>query len=128
VGPILPFMAHFIDIKNIKDEKGEIGIIDGPESLPFDVKRVLFIKDSTEKRGSHSHKKTIQALICLTGSSEIYTNNGNVKETFILDSSDKCLILNPEDWHTMKNNSKETVLLALGSEYYDPEDYIKEEP
>ena len=121
-------MAHFIKIKSIKDERGEIGIIDSPDSLPFEVKRVLFIKDSVETRGGHAHKKTIQGLICLKGSCEVYTNNGKVKETFILDSADKCLILNPEDWHTMKNLSKDSVLLALGSEYYDPEDYIKEEP
>ena len=121
-------MAHIIEIKTIKDERGEIGIIDSPDSLPFEVKRILFIKDSTEKRGNHAHKKTIQALICLKGSCEIYTNNGKEKRTFILDSSDKCLILNPEDWHTMTNLSKESVLLALGSKYYDTEDYITEEP
>ena len=67
-------------------------------------------------------------MICLKGSSEIYINNGKEKKTFVLDSADKALIVNPEDWHTMKNLSEDTVLLALGSEYYDPEDYIKEEP
>jgi len=121
-------MAYLIKIKNIKDEKGSIGIIDNPDSLPFKIKRILFIKDSIETRGSHAHKKTIQALICIRGSSEIYTNNGKIKETFILDSPEKCLIVNPEDWHTMKNYSIDSVLLAIGSEYYDPEDYIKEEP
>lgn len=121
-------MAHFIKIKTIKDERGEIGIIDSPDSLPFEVKRVLFIKDSTNTRGNHAHKKTIQALICIKGSCEVYINNGKEKKTFMLDSSDKCLIVNPEDWHTMKNLSMDSVLLAFGSEYYDPEDYIIEEP
>lgn len=121
-------MAYLIDIKNIKDERGTLGIISSPDSLPFDVKRVLFIKDSVNERGGHAHKKTMQALICINGSCKIYTNNGNKKETFLLDSSDKGLILNPEDWHTMMNLSKDTVLLALGSEYYDPKDYVTKEP
>ena len=121
-------MAHLIDIKNIGDERGIIGIIDSPDSLPFKVKRILFIKNSIEKRGNHAHKKTMQVLICINGSSEIYTNNGEKKKTFVLDSPDKGLVLNPEDWHTMENLSKDTILLALGSEYYDPEDYITEEP
>ena len=121
-------MAHIIKIKNIKDEKGEFGIIDSPDGLPFDVKRVLFIRDSIEMRGGHAHKKMIQGLICINGSCEVYTNNGEEKKSFVLDSAEKCLIINPEDWHTMRNLSKDSVLLALGSEYYDPEDYIVEEP
>ena len=47
-------------------------------------------------------------------------DNGNV----ILDNPNKCLIVEPEDWHTMDNFSKDAVLLVLASEYYDASDYI----
>lgn len=120
-------MAEIIEVKVIEDERGSMGILDKPESLPFSVKRVLFIYGVEGERGGHGHKRTIQGLICIKGSCEIFVNNGIEKNNFILNSPEKCLILNPEDWHKMKL-TKDAVLLALGSEYYDPEDYVKEEP
>ncbi|HNY11348.1 MAG TPA: FdtA/QdtA family cupin domain-containing protein, partial [Candidatus Wallbacteria bacterium] len=53
-------------------------------------------------------------------------NDGSEKKEFELDSPQKCLILKPCDWHTMKGFSKDAVLLVLASEYYDRQDYISE--
>ena len=55
---------------------------------------------------------------------DINLNNGSVKSEVILDNPNKCLIVEPEDWHTMDNFSKDAVLLVLASEYYDASDYI----
>ena len=41
--------------------------------------------------------------------------------------SDQCLIIYPEDYHTMQEFSKDAVLLVLASEHYDSKDYIHEE-
>ena len=46
--------------------------------------------------------------------------------TFLLDKPNKCLCIEPSDWHTMQNFSKNCVLLVLASEYYDKNDYINE--
>jgi hypothetical protein len=54
----------------------------------------------------------------------VSTNNGCLKKDFILDKPDLCLILNPEDWHTMHDFSEEAILLVLASEYFDSNDYI----
>ena len=81
----------------------------------------------TQKRGGHRHKKTIQALICLDGSCEVYVNDGQKKEIFLLDSPSKCLLLKPEDWHTMDKFTKGSTLLVFASEFYNKDDYISEE-
>lgn len=49
------------------------------------------------------------------------------KETFILDSPDKALILECQDWHIMDNFSEDCILLVLASEYYDKNDYVYDE-
>ena len=77
-------------------------------------------------RGGHRHDKTIHALVCLKGSVEVYVNDGVTEATFLLDSPEKGLYLPPEDWHSMHNFSDDAVLLALASEYYDPDEYIPE--
>ncbi len=43
---------------------------------------------------------------------------------FELTKPDECLILAPEDWHTMSSFSPDCILLVLANEYYNPEDYI----
>lgn len=118
-------MAHIIELPVFTDNRGSLAVIE--KKLPFEIKRFYFIYDVVGKRGGHRHKKTTQALISIGGSCEIYVNNGIKKEIFILDKPNKCLILNPEDWHTMDKFSKNANLLVFASEYYDKNDYIDEE-
>lgn len=117
-------MAHIIELPTFCDERGCLTVVE--KLLPFEIKRFYFIYDVTSKRGGHRHHKTIQALISLGGSCEIYVNNGKKEKIFILDLPSKCLILDPEDWHTMDNFSKGTTLLVFSSEFYDKQDYIDE--
>ena len=117
-------MAYLIDLPTFEDERGKLTVIE--KLLPFDIKRLYYIYDVTSKRCGHRHKRTIQALICLGGSCEVFIDNGEKKETILLDSPSKCLILEPKDWHTMDKFSKGSTLLVLASEYYDKDDYIDE--
>ncbi|MBL4711234.1 MAG: FdtA/QdtA family cupin domain-containing protein [Gammaproteobacteria bacterium] len=117
-------MARLINIDTHSDDRGSLCVIE--KNLPFDIRRVYYMFDVTSKRGGHRHKKTIQALIALNGSCEVFIENENEKKTFVLASKTKCLILDPEDWHTMDNFSDGTILLVLSSEFYDKNDYIEE--
>ncbi|MFA6144568.1 MAG: FdtA/QdtA family cupin domain-containing protein [Sulfurimonas sp.] len=117
-------MAYIIDLPTFGDDRGKLTIIE--KALPFEIKRFYYVYDVKSKRGGHRHHKTLQALVCLGGSCEIYTNNGNKEETFFLDHSDKCLIVQPEDWHTMDKFTNGSTLLVFASEYYDVNDYIDE--
>ena len=117
-------MAYLIDLPTFGDERGKLTVVE--KLLPFDIKRFYYIYDVTDERGGHRHKKTIQALICLSGSCEVFVDNGEKKETILLDSPSKCLILDPKDWHTMDKFTKGSTLLVFSSEFYDKDDYIDE--
>ena len=118
-------MAYIIELPTFGDERGSLTIVE--KVLPFDIKRFYYIYDVSGQRGGHRHKKTIQALISLGGSCEIYVNNGDREEIFLLDTPNKCLILDLKDWHTMDKFSKGSTLLVFSSEFYDKDDYIDEE-
>jgi dTDP-4-dehydrorhamnose 3,5-epimerase-like enzyme len=95
--------------------------------IPFDIKRIFYIYGVDDSvRGGHRHHKTIQAAICLQGSCHIHCDNGTLKTDFVLDNPHKCLLLLPEDWHTMDHFSSDAILMVLASEYFDKEDYIFE--
>ena len=118
-------MARIIDLKTFTDKRGNLTVIE--KTIPFDVKRIFYIYGVDDSvRGGHRHKTTIQAAICLQGTCHIYNNNGVEENDFILDQPYKCLILEPNDWHSMDHFTPDAILMVLASEFFDPNDYIFE--
>ena len=118
-------MAQIISLKTFTDKRGNLTVIDN--ILPFPIVRIFYIYGvDNSKRGGHRHKKTTQAAICIQGKCTIYCNNGNKEIDFLLDSPDKCLILEPQDWHTMYDFSQDAILMVLASHSFDAHDYIYE--
>jgi hypothetical protein len=122
-------MAQMILLKKKTDERGSLNVIESYKEIPFQIKRIFYIYDINENssRGGHRHFKTIQALICVNGKCTVSNNDGKEKKDFVLDSPEKCLVLNPEDFHTMHDFQKGSVLVVIASEFYNPDDYIYEE-
>ena len=118
-------MAHIIDLKTFTDTRGNLTVIE--KVIPFDIKRVFYIYGVDEsKRGGHRHHKTLQAAICIKGACTIYNNNEQKEEIFELNKPNKCLLINPNDWHTMYNFTPDAILMVFASEYFDEKDYIYE--
>jgi hypothetical protein len=118
-------MAELIDLKTFTDKRGNLTVIE--RIIPFDVKRIFYIYGVDKSvRGGHRHKTTVQAAICLKGSCRIYNNSGIEEQYYYLDQPNKCLILQPQDWHTMDQFSEDAMLMVLASEYFDANDYIFE--
>lgn len=118
-------MPKLIQISTFSNHRGNLSVLE--KNIPFDIKRVFYIYGVDDSiRGNHRHHKTIQAAICIAGSCTISNDNGIEKEHFILDTPNKCLLLFPEDFHSMHHFSKDAILLVLASEYFDKEDYIYE--
>jgi dTDP-4-dehydrorhamnose 3,5-epimerase-like enzyme len=118
-------MARLLDLKTFTDKRGNLTVIE--KVIPFDVKRIFYIYGVDDSvRGGHRHHKTIQAAICLKGQCKIRNNDNNTVEVFDLNRPDKCLILEPRDWHEMFEFSQDAILMVLASEYFDKDDYIFE--
>lgn len=115
---------EIIDVPVYTSDTGSLAAIDN--LLPFDIKKVLCIygiKPGAE-RGGHGHKKTRQGLICINGSCKISIYGSGEEIEVILDDPSKCLVLEPEDWHTMSDFTVGAVLLAFGSEHHSKDDYV----
>ena len=116
-------MAHLISLKTFTDTRGNLTVIE--KTIPFDIKRIFYIYGVDDSvRGGHRHVKTIQAAICLKGSCTIFNDDNVTQQAFLLDSPDKCLILEPQDWHQMHSFTKDAILMVLASEYFEEKDYI----
>jgi hypothetical protein len=117
-------MGYLINLNEFSDNRGSLCVFE--KELPFQIKRLFWIYDVKEARGGHRHKKSIQALICMSGSCEVYVQSPIYEETYTLDRPNVALVLQPEDWHTMDQFSTHSTLLVLASEPFDKSDYIYE--
>lgn len=122
-------MVKIIDLPSFSDPRGTLTVLE--KVIPFQIKRIYWIYgvpiDSI--RGGHGHHETIQASVCVSGSCEVsvYDSEGN-KTDFLLNNPQRCLILEPKEWHTMQKFSKDCVLLTVASTEYRKEDYFYEKP
>ncbi|MNW43898.1 TDP-4-oxo-6-deoxy-alpha-D-glucose-3,4-oxoisomerase [compost metagenome] len=120
--------SKLIEVTELGDERGLLTVIEGNNSIPFEINRVFYIYKTLSgiRRGFHAHYKTRQALISISGSCKVYLDNTKRKTDILLDSPTKVLILEPNDWHEMYDFSPDCVLLVLASHLYDAEDYIRD--
>jgi dTDP-4-dehydrorhamnose 3,5-epimerase-like enzyme len=112
------------------DDRGKLIALEAlSERIPFDVKRVYYIFDTTwgTVRGKHAHKKLKQILICVSGACTISCELfDGTKTEYRLDCPTKGLLIEGMVWHEMKDFSKDAVLLVLASEHYNEADYIRD--
>jgi len=113
-----------INVPTHTDSRGVLSVID--DLLPFPMKRVYWIHSADGAvRGGHRHRSTRQALIALRGRVTIHMDDGSHVEDIHLESPDRCLLVEPEHWHTMEFGPG-SVLLVFASRPYDKNEYIDE--
>jgi dTDP-4-dehydrorhamnose 3,5-epimerase-like enzyme len=119
-------MAQLVKLNTFFSESGDLKVFE--KLIPGEIKRVYYINNVPKNvvRGKHRHKKTWQALICISGSCRIFVDNGTKQEFYILNNDENCLIIEPSDWHFMDRFTENSILLVIANEYYDVNDYIDE--
>lgn len=118
-------MPQLINLPSFADSRGCLTVLEN--KLPFTIKRVYWITQfDGNTRANHRHFKTIQAFVALNGSLVFQVKRFADEQEFLLDSSDKCLILQPDEWHSIHSAKNNAIVLALASHDYDPNDYANE--
>lgn len=118
-------MAVLLELQTFLSEKGSLTVFE--KVLTNGIKRIFYIYNAFNQiRGGHRHKLAYNALTCVSGTCKVYVHNGDYEEIFALDSPDKCVLVEPRDWHTMYDFSENAVLLVLSDRYYEKEDYVYE--
>ena len=110
------------------DARGQLVAIEANKDIPFEVKRVYYMYDTTPgvARGHNAHKALEQILICVHGSCKILLDNGKEKETVVLDEPNKGLYISSDMWRVMYDFSPDAVLMVMASTYYEESDYIRD--
>ncbi|MEN8369477.1 sugar 3,4-ketoisomerase [Acinetobacter bereziniae] len=120
-------LVKLIDLPNLGDERGGLVAIESNQSIPFEVKRLYYIFNTTNKpRGFHAHINLKQVAICLKGSCKFILDDGFNKNEVILNNPTQGLVIEGLVWREMHDFSEDCVLLVLASEHFDESDYIRD--
>ena len=117
-------MIYFDDLG---DERGKLVVIEGGQTIPFEVKRVFYIYDSdgTVIRGQHANRKSEFVLINVAGKSKVRITDGK-EEIFVELNRPMTGVYIPKMiWKDMYDFSKDSILLVLASTHYDGAEYIR---
>lgn len=121
--------SKLINIPTIPtNDAGALSFFEAQRTIPFQINRIYYIYNvkSEVKRGGHAHKELQQILFCPYGSIEILLDNGVNKESVLLDSPEKGLVLDRGIWRDMIWHQDYSVLCVAASDYYNENDYIRE--
>ncbi|MCK4252511.1 WxcM-like domain-containing protein [candidate division WOR-3 bacterium] len=122
--------CRLIELPKIGDDKrGFLSIGESRKDIPFEIKRIYYIYkigDLSVVRGQHAHKKLEQAFFCIHGKVTFLVDDGERREEIELKEPNKGLYIGPKLWHNMIGFSKDTVILAVASDYYNEGDYIRD--
>lgn len=120
-------LVKWVEFKVMGDGRGDLVSLEGSKNIPFDIKRVYFLKNMKRDhpRGFHAHKKLKQVLICLAGSCRMVLDNGHVREAVLLNSFNKGIIIENMIWREMHDFSEDCIIMVLADEHYFEADYIR---
>ena len=118
---------QIINLPKFLDQRGNLSFIEEYKHIPFKIKRTYWIYDvpGGESRGGHAYKETAEFIVALSGAFEVVLDDGEKKETFLLNRSYYGLYVPKGYWREMINFSTNSVGLILASTLYEPEDYIR---
>ena len=121
-------IGHFIELKKITDPRGNLTVAQGLEDVPFEIRRAYWVYDipGGECRGGHAHRRCRTLLVALSGSFHVTLDNGQRRETYLLNHPWQGLIVETGVWRTLDDFSSGAVCLSLASEPFEEEDYIRD--
>lgn len=120
--------VRIIDIPRFLDHRGILSVVEEMKEIPFLIKRAYWAYDvpGDASRGGHAHIEQQQVIIAITGSFSVTTDDGSVKQTFLLDNPSQGLYISGGIWNTLDNFSPGAVCMVLASDPYDENDYIRD--
>jgi len=113
---------------DLGDDRGNLVVIEGGQTIPFDIKRVFYIygSDSTVVRGQHANRESEFVLINVAGQSKVRITDGEEEFVVELNKPRMGVYIPKMMWKDMYDFSPDSVLLVLANTHYDGKEYIRE--
>ena len=123
----LPGSSRLFSLTNAVDLRGSLSALEFDARVPFYPVRLFIVSaiSSRHVRGEHAHRTCHQLLIAASGSLQVLLDDGTRRTTVLLDTPEVALYIPPLIWSTQFGHSRDSSLVVLASEPYDPSEYIR---
>jgi dTDP-4-dehydrorhamnose 3,5-epimerase-like enzyme len=113
--------CKIINIADFGDERGKLVVVEGGQTVPFDIKRIFYIygSDATVARGEHANRESEFVLINVAGTSKVRITDGKEELIVELNKPMMGVYIPKMIWKDMYDFSADPVLLVLASTHYD---------
>jgi hypothetical protein len=110
------------------EPRGSLVWAQAGEALPFTPQRFFLIHGVPDGvvRGAHAHRELHEVLVAVAGEVTLELDDGCEQATVVLDDPALGLYLPPPVWRTQRRYMPGSMLLALASHHYDPDDYVRD--
>ena len=117
---------ELIELPKITDPRGNLTVAEQMKNVPFPIRRVYWTYDvpGGESRGGHAHKRLYQLVVAMSGSFTVTLDNGEERETVLLNHPWQGLVIETNTWRTLDDFSSGAVCLVLASDHFEEDDYI----
>ena len=107
---------------------GNLSFAQFNDHIPFVPKRYFIIYDvpAGVVRGAHAHRDIDQFFVCVRGSCVVTIDDGNDRDSLLLDMPTQALHVPPLIWSTLQEFSPDAMLLVLASAAYNEAEYIRD--
>lgn len=122
--------SAIIQFPKILDARGNLTFVEAERHVPFRIARVYWIYDvpGGESRGSHAYLDLQEVIIALSGSFDVFLDDGLAQKTVTLNRAYYGLYVPNMIWRRMQHFSTNSVALVLASLPYNKNDYIRDYP
>ena len=119
--------CKIINFADLGDERGKLVVVEGGQTIPFDIKRVFYIygSDATVVRGEHANRESEFVLINVAGTSKVRITDGKEELIVELNKPMMGVYIPKMIWKDMYDFSADSVLLVLASTHYNGKEYIR---
>ena len=119
-------IGKIIRFQNTHQSEGFHTKVEAFKDVPIHIRRTYWTYDIPEgaARGGHAHKECLEVIIAASGSFTVTLDDGNRKQSYLLNRPDQGLLVKTGIWRTLEDFSAGSVCLVLASELYDEADYI----
>ena len=116
------------NLKSFIEPDGKLTPIELDRDIPFEDKRMFYVYDVHDQndRGKHSHHKTKQILIAVSGGVTVVCDDGKERRNYVLNEPNRALYIPEMIWDEQIYQSEDSVLLVLSNTNYEPDDYIED--
>ena len=119
--------VRLIDLPKILDPRGNLSFIEEQNHIPFKIQRTYWIYDvpGGQVRGGHAFKEQQELIVALSGSFDVFIDDGTEKKVFSLNRSYNGLYVPNGLWRKMENFSTNSLAMVISSTKFSEEDYLR---